>query len=490
MKSTSGEWRVATVMLRPPYADVPDIHIVGGRVGIVSQRMSAPEAAKKWADGVAGRLEVGSEPLRFSLLGDRVDAFWVVSGETWVQGRRATFPEYQVSWIVDGATNLVSSGELWEPLEDPNRHFANAWEAIYPFVLGLPYKPGTNLYLNGAAAVRLPYPVRLSAANASAATLHVRVDEDISRRAAGHSLHVNYRTNSEQTVPAVLEALVDSPRQFDIELSGPPVHWSVTLTSQHGVRRDFKEQAESPAPMAVKVPYPNLGVILGQRTGPSLSETREDLSNRASRTTVDATDDTVGADLPTEAETVAPDFSRISDMEDADLLAQRWHEAVLCLKVGASLSAIAMMGSLLEGALLHIAMRHPDEANQTSAAPRDGRKPRPWGQWRLNDLINVAVQAKWITVDLKDFSMVLRDYRNLLHPWESQAKAFHPTSDSAAICWEITRRVVDQLIAHEGLLSKTGRPAAPARRLAKLPRRSKLRPGSKSITDYVSDQRR
>jgi hypothetical protein len=208
------------------------------------------------------------------------------------------------------------------------------------------------------------------------------------------------------------------------------------------------------------------------------------------KTTADATDDTVQTDLATEAKTVAPDFSRISDPEVADLLTQRWHEAVLCLEVGASLSAIAMMGSLLEGALLQMAMRHPAEANRTSAAPRDSNKHRPWRQWRLNDLINVAVQAKWITVDLKDFSGVLRDYRNLVHPWESQAKAFHPTRDSAAICWEITRRVVDQLIAQEGLLSKAGRPSKPARKLAKLPRRSKMSPGSKSISDYVTDQRR
>jgi hypothetical protein len=28
MKSTAGEWRVASIALRPPYADVPDINLV------------------------------------------------------------------------------------------------------------------------------------------------------------------------------------------------------------------------------------------------------------------------------------------------------------------------------------------------------------------------------------------------------------------------------------------------------------------------------
>jgi hypothetical protein len=485
--ASSPEWRVVSVVVRPIYADVPEIHLVGQRVAISTEHLLAIEASEKWLETLAGRIDINTPPIAYTLLGDRIDAFWVASGETWAQGRRATFPEYQVTWVIDGASNLVSSGELWEPLEDSTRHFVNAWAVIYPYVLGLPYKPGVNVYMNGAAAVRLPYPVMLSEAKTSESEFSVRVSEDIPGRAAGHSVHVSYLTSAEQAVPTTQETVVDSPRLFVMPLTAPPVHWSATLISPDGIRRDFKERTDSAAPATVITPYPSLGVILGKQSWPNPDV--RDAPSAESVDTGDAAVSVVGADQPSEVESVAPDFSRISDPESADLLTERWNEAVLGLRSGASLSAITMMGSLLEGALLQMAMRRPDEANRTKAAPREGNKPRPWSQWRLSDLINVAVQAKWITVDLQAFSEVLRDYRNLIHPWESQAKAFHPTRDSAAICWEITRRVVDQLIAYEARSQKGGHPST-ARKLARLPRRSKMTPGSKNISDYVGDQRR
>ncbi len=344
--------------------------------------------------------------------------------------------------------------------------------------------------MNGAAAVRLPYPVALAEVATSGVELTTRVDEDLLGRAAGHSIHTSYRTSSDQTIPAIQETPVDSPRVYAIRLNAPAVNWSVTLISPDGVRRDFKERTDAVTPARVPVPYPSLGAIVGKQRWPSVSGEKEEQSASAAAPNVDATNDAVRADRPIDAEVVAPDFSRISDLESADLLAQRWHEAVLCLRVDASLSSIAMMGSLLEGALLQMAIRHPREANRTNAAPKDGNKPRPWSKWRLTDLINVAAQAKWITVDLQDFSVVLRDYRNLIHPWELKAKAFHPTPGSAAICWEITRRVVDQLIAHETLTPQADRPSTSAHKLSNLPRRTEMKPGSKSIVDYIRDQRR
>jgi hypothetical protein len=450
--------------------------------------MPALEAAKRWSDGVVGRLEVGAEALSFVLLGDRVDAFWAASGETWAHGPRATFPEYQVSWIIDGASNLVSRGDLWEPLEDAYRHFSNAWEAIYPYVLGLPYKQGTNLFLNGAAVVRLPYPVRIADASTADATLSVRVDEDVADRAAGHTVHVNYRTRSDQTVPSTVDKVVDGPGMIELRLSGPTVQWSVTLISTDGIRRDFREQEETAPRATVAVPYPSLGSILGRDRRRDVGRTYEESASGVPPTSDDTSIEPAG-DLSA-ATDVPPDFSRIANADSTDLLAQRWQEAVLCLQAGASLSAIAMMGSLLEGALLQMAMRRPGEANRTSAAPKDGGKPRPWKQWRLTDLINVAAQAHWITVDLQDFSVILRDYRNLLHPWVSRTKAFHPTADSAAICWEITRRVVDQLFAFEASAGELRQVKSPSHKLASLPKRTAMKPGSKSLSDYVREQRR
>ena len=50
----------------------------------------------------------------------------------------------------------------------------------------------------------------------------------------------------------------------------------------------------------------------------------------------------------------APDFARLTaDASLAEILAFRWEEAQRCVGAGAYLSAVIMMGSILEGALLY-----------------------------------------------------------------------------------------------------------------------------------------
>jgi len=492
MKSNSTpEWKVASLVVRPIYQDVPEVHLASKRVAIVSEHLLALEASNRWSQGFVGRVEVGSEPLQFALLGDRIDAFWVTSGELWGHGRRASWPEYQVSWSIDGASNLVASADLWEPVEDAHDHFANAWEPIYGYVLGLPYKTGTNAYLNPGALVRLTHPVAIGQAEGLGSELAVRVDEDVPGRAAGHSLHVSYRTNSDQAVPTSQNTVLTRPGAVRIPLNGEPVQWSVTLLSDGGVRRDFKEWVEPRVRPDVPIVHGSLDRVLGRQRRRAADS--EYVANEGLMSTPVVESDVIAVDDGTrsvEAAKVPPDFSRIADSDNAELLARRWKEAVICLQAGASLAAITMMGSLLEGALLQMAMRHPSDAYRASAAPKDGKTVRPWNRWRLNDLINVAAQAKWITVDIQDFSGVLRDYRNLIHPWESNAKGFHPTQDSAAICWEVTRRAVDQLISHATATKRAGYKVGSARKLSTLPRRSKMTTGSKKIVDYIRDQRR
>jgi hypothetical protein len=487
----ASDWKVVSLVVRPIYQDVPEVHLVGARVAIVCENVLQAEASQRWLDGVAGRLQVDSPPIEFSLLGDHVDGFWITSGELWGHGRPASWPEYQVSWSIDGASNVASSAELWEPVEDVRQHFASAWEPIYGYVLGLPYKPGTNAFLNPGALIRLPYPVAIGEAKSSDSELAVLVNEDAPGRAAGHSLHLNYRTKPEQAVPTTINTDVTRPGLFSVRMLAEPVQWSLTLLSSGGVRRDFKEWVVPRAAEPPPIRRGGLDTVLGRdrwRGGQSTIEEAEppaiSTPTAPGQTPFDSTD------RQTPSAEVAPDFSRIADADSAELLARRWEEAVICLQAKASLSAITMMGSLLEGALLQVAMRHPAESYRVSAAPKDGATVRPWNRWRLNDLINVAAQAKWITVDIQDFSGMLRNYRNLIHPWESNTKGFHPTEDSAAICWEVTRRAIDQLIAHEASDTRAGTKVSPARKLSTPPRRSPMTPGSKKIADYIRDQRR
>jgi len=123
-----------------------------------------------------------------------------------------------------------------------------------------------------------------------------------------------------------------------------------------------------------------------------------------------------------------PDFEKlVRDATLREVLKKRWHEIQKCLEAEAYLAAIVMMGSLLEGVLLAVIRSHPRESNTAKSAPKtkDG-KVRNFSEWSLTDMINVAHECGWIEADAKDFSLELRDYRNMVHPWHQCKKSFFP----------------------------------------------------------------
>lgn len=146
---------------------------------------------------------------------------------------------------------------------------------------------------------------------------------------------------------------------------------------------------------------------------------------------------------------VMPDFaSLIGDAKLAQTLAARWVEAQRCVEAGAHLAAIVMMGSLLEGLLLAVARLWPAEANQARSAPKDVHgRVRPVHRWSLQDLIDVAHERGWLQRDAKDFSHLLRDYRNLVHPWQQRSMMVVPDEDTCAICWQVVRAAANDLAA-------------------------------------------
>lgn len=143
-----------------------------------------------------------------------------------------------------------------------------------------------------------------------------------------------------------------------------------------------------------------------------------------------------------------PDFSTlVRDPTLGAILEKRWREVQQCVDAEAYLAAIVMMGSLLEGMLLSVVTAHPSQANQTAAAPKDSRsgKPKPFGEWTLSQLIEVAHACGWLQRDVRDFSQELRDYRNLVHPRYQHDKNFHPDADTCRICWEVVRAAIGDL---------------------------------------------
>ncbi len=144
----------------------------------------------------------------------------------------------------------------------------------------------------------------------------------------------------------------------------------------------------------------------------------------------------------------SPDFSKITDDDVfAVILTNRWEESQKCMSSGSYVSAVVMMGSLLEGALLSVALKKPEKACRTNACPKDQEtsKPKKIHDWTLAQLINVAKECGWIEADIQRFSDALRDYRNMVHPWHQKRLGIIPSEDTCAICQQVVRAAINDL---------------------------------------------
>ena len=136
----------------------------------------------------------------------------------------------------------------------------------------------------------------------------------------------------------------------------------------------------------------------------------------------------------------------ISDQELCGILRLRLDEAATCREHGASLAAVVLLGSVLEGALLDIAMRFPSAAMSASRAPKDKRdKTLSIHEWSLARLIEVAHELGWIHADVRDFATALRSYRNLVHPNEQRRLGHTPDHDTVNICWNVVVAALNDL---------------------------------------------
>ncbi|MCL5059267.1 MAG: hypothetical protein M1449_01280 [Candidatus Thermoplasmatota archaeon] len=149
----------------------------------------------------------------------------------------------------------------------------------------------------------------------------------------------------------------------------------------------------------------------------------------------------------TEEEFLKKDFGAISvvgldiDPTIAPILESRIREAMDCHHAGASLASIFMCGSVLEGILLNIALKNPAAFNQAKSSPKskETEKVRPFQDWTLANLIDVAHEVGLLRLDVKKFSHVMRDFRNYIHPYEQMASRFDPDKHTAEICLQVLR---------------------------------------------------
>lgn len=149
--------------------------------------------------------------------------------------------------------------------------------------------------------------------------------------------------------------------------------------------------------------------------------------------------------------TPPPDFSKlIADPRMQDILKRRWSETQKCIVAKAYLAATVIMGSLLEALLLARVNRLPDRSPVfgSRCAPRNAKtgKTRPLQEWTLNSYIDVAHDLGWIRKAARDVGVVLRDYRNFIHPEKEFTHGITVDENDARMFWAIFTQLSEQII--------------------------------------------
>ncbi len=132
-----------------------------------------------------------------------------------------------------------------------------------------------------------------------------------------------------------------------------------------------------------------------------------------------------------------------------ELLEHRWTEAQKCRNSGAYLAATIIMGSFLEGLLVGLFSKNQSILSQCKSAPKDQKsnKTKDLSRWKLVEMINVAHSLGWIDTDGKKFSHSLREFRNLIHPFEQMRTSNYPDKDTCEISWLVVQAICNDLVA-------------------------------------------
>lgn len=145
----------------------------------------------------------------------------------------------------------------------------------------------------------------------------------------------------------------------------------------------------------------------------------------------------------------APDFTGLANAEMQAVLIGRWNECIRCIGASAPMAATVMMGGLLETLLLARINRETNKAPIFTAAtaPKDrAGKTLPLSDWGLKDYIAVCHELSWIGVSAKEVAVVLRDFRNYIHPNKQLTHGVHLNDDDAVLFWDVSKTITRQLL--------------------------------------------
>lgn len=144
-----------------------------------------------------------------------------------------------------------------------------------------------------------------------------------------------------------------------------------------------------------------------------------------------------------------PNFSKIiKDQNIEKLIISRWNECDICVHNNAKIAAIVMIGGLLEALLLAKFLEYTNKPIIFGATltPKDKEgKPLHLKDWTLKNYIEVAHELKWITTSIKDLSIILRDYRNYIHPYKEISKNDDFSVSDINVIWDVSKIIINQI---------------------------------------------
>jgi hypothetical protein len=132
------------------------------------------------------------------------------------------------------------------------------------------------------------------------------------------------------------------------------------------------------------------------------------------------------------------------------ILENRWNECLKCISAEATLAATVMMGGLLEALFLAKINLLIDKTPVFTSpkAPQDPKTKatKTLKEWGLKDYIEVSEGLGWITLSAKGVSKVICDYRNYVHPYKELSHNVTLSVDDIHLFWDISKRLVKQII--------------------------------------------
>jgi hypothetical protein len=137
--------------------------------------------------------------------------------------------------------------------------------------------------------------------------------------------------------------------------------------------------------------------------------------------------------------------SLVKDKTLAGLLRSRLEESRKTRQAGAYLSTIVLLGSILEGVLLEKVMQNPQVAGNANSAPKERDKTLSFDKWTLDSLIAVAHECGWLDRETHSYAIVLREYRNLIHPREQIKRSLYPDADTCDMSEIVVRTALADL---------------------------------------------